>query len=125
MRTYLYRSRDGELHEYKLQFGCVIPEELVVSEGEISHLAFRDRQAEVVTHSISVRGGSGNVRKTWPLECFGSGVHADQAPELRKHFKEHGVNVEVSKDGNPIYTSAAQRKKALKCRGLIDKASFC
>jgi len=62
--------------------------------------------------------------KGWPIECIGSGVHADQAGELRDHFKKHNVSVPVSKDGNPIYANATQRRKALKCRGLVDKASF-
>ena len=60
----------------------------------------------------------------WPMECVASGVHPSQAGELRKYFRDHGVPTEVSRDGNPIYTSAAHRRKALKCRGLKDRSSF-
>jgi len=67
---------------------------------------------------------SNQSSKGWPFECLGSGVNAEQAPELREYFKKQGLRVEVSNDGNPIYESPAQRKKALKCRGFVDKASY-
>jgi hypothetical protein len=69
--------------------------------------------------SISVPATSG-----WPLECIASGVNAEQAGELRKEFDRVGVKTEVSKDGNPIYRDAQHRRKALKARGFVDKASF-
>lgn len=56
--------------------------------------------------------------------CCASGVHASQAQELREHLADRGCPTEVTTDGDPIYTSAAHRKKALKCRGMFDKASF-
>ncbi len=98
------------------------PEEFVLSNGEV---AIRDRSAEVVTQSVSVKNGNGRVKRTWPLECIGSGVNAEQAPELRKHLKDKGIPTEVTPDGNPVYTSAAHRRKALRARGLVDKNSFC
>jgi len=60
----------------------------------------------------------------WPIECVGSGVHADQAGELRDHFRKSGVDVTVKDNGNPVYTNAAHRRKALKCRGIVDRASY-
>lgn len=60
----------------------------------------------------------------WPMECVASGVHASQADELRKFYVEHGCPTEVTADGNPIYRSAAHRRKALKLRGFRDKASY-
>ena len=60
----------------------------------------------------------------WPIECLASGVHADQAGELREHFKKAGVPTEVSADGNPVYRNAKHQKKALKCRGMHNKASY-
>ena len=60
----------------------------------------------------------------WPIECIGSGVHADQAQELRDYYKEHGLNIEVSKNGNPIYKSAKEQREGLKCRHMINKSSF-
>ena len=59
------------------------------------------------------------------MACYASGVHADNANDLRKHLADRGVRTEITKNGDPVYTSAAHRKKALKVRGLIDKNSFC
>lgn len=64
------------------------------------------------------------IRKGWPMECVASGVHASQAGELREHFKRHGVPTDVTHDGNPIYRDANHRKRALKCRGFVDKAAY-
>lgn len=60
----------------------------------------------------------------WPLTCTASGVHPSQAQELRDYYKKHGCPTEVTKDGNPVYTSAAHRKQALKVRGMHDRSSF-
>lgn len=60
----------------------------------------------------------------WPLTCTASGVHPSQAGELREFLRKSGCPTEVTKDGNPVYTSAAHRKKALKVRGMHDRASF-
>ena len=94
-----------------------------VMVGDISYK--RNPVAQVSGQIAIVKGSSNRVKRTWPMQpCLASGVHEDDAPELRKHFKKHGLNIEVNRDGDPIYESAAQRKKALKCRGLFDKASF-
>lgn len=62
--------------------------------------------------------------KGWPLECLASGVHASQAGELRDFLAKRGVPTEVTPDGNPVYRDARHRRRALKARGLHDKASF-
>ena len=62
--------------------------------------------------------------KGWPMECVASGVAPSQAQELRDYYRKHGVPTEVTADGNPIYRNAAHRRKALKVRGMHDKASF-
>ena len=88
--------------------------------------AIRDYQAESVIGFVS---GTDNPvvpkRKNWPMECVASGVHASQAQDLRDHFRKHNLTVEVKPNGNPVYEDSAQRKKALKCRGFFDKASYC
>jgi hypothetical protein len=56
--------------------------------------------------------------------CFASGVNAVQAPELRKFLADRGCATEVTSEGDPIYRSAGHRKKALKLRGMYDKASY-
>ena len=63
-------------------------------------------------------------RKGWPMECIASGVHASQAGELRNHLARAGVPTEVTPDGNPIYKNAGHRRRALKARGIVDKASY-
>jgi len=60
----------------------------------------------------------------WPMECIASGVHAEQAGELKAHFDKAGVPTEVTKDGNPVYRDSHHRKKALKARGLHDRAAY-
>lgn len=77
----------------------------------------RDRAAEF--SGVSVPSHSG-----WPIECVASGVHPDQAGELRDYLAKKGVPTEVSADGNPIYRDARHRRKALKARGFHDNASF-
>ena len=62
--------------------------------------------------------------KGWPLVCYASGVNANQAGELRNHFERAGVPTEVTKDGDPVYRNAQHRRKALKCRKLVDKLAF-
>lgn len=64
------------------------------------------------------------AQKGWPMECIASGVNAADAQKLRDEFIRCGVPTEVTRDGDPIYTSATHRKKALKARGLIDRRSF-
>ena len=85
----------------------------------------RDYQAEVAGQTAIVKGTSNRVKRTWPMApCVASGVHPDQSQELRDHLSNRGCPTEVSGGGNPIYTSAAHRKKALKIRGFFDKASY-
>lgn len=119
MPNYCYERPDGEIFERAYPMGEA-PDFLV----DAGQTCIRSFQAEITTQSVSVKGGSGHVRRTWPMTCYGSGVNADQAPELRKHLKDAGVPTEVTRNGDPVYTSAAHRRKALKARGLVDKNSF-
>jgi hypothetical protein len=67
------------------------------------------------------------IRKTvgFPaLECIASGVHPSQANELREFYQKHGEHVEVTNDGNPVYTSMRQRRRLLEIRGLHDNNCF-
>jgi hypothetical protein len=58
------------------------------------------------------------------LECIASGVHPSQANELREVYAQRGERVEVTNDGNPIYTSLRQRRRLLELRGLHDNNCF-
>lgn len=122
MSTYCYTSESGVTIEEEYPRGEA-PSRLVVYAREGSETYYRDYRAEHAGGMSFVKN-SETPRRGWPMTCFASGVNAEQGPELRKHLKDHGCPTEVSKDGDPIYTSAAHRKKALKIRGLYDKASY-
>jgi len=88
----------------------------------IIELAFPSGEAPPCS-TISIRGQGRNTR-TYPMTCYASGVHPDQAGDLRQYLQERGCPTEVTPQGDPVYTSAAHRKKALKLRGLHDRNSF-
>lgn len=114
MPTYCYRSQDKRRKLITRIFSSKDKPERFVEKG----VAFvRSREDE--WGGISVPAVSG-----WPLECVASGVAPSQAQELRDFYKSHGCPTEVTEDGNPVYRSAAHRKKALKCRGFHDRASY-
>lgn len=111
---------DGTRIERLFQLGKA-PERIRLPNGKV---ACRDYQAEGVgvvvplRHQAAKSGG-------WPMApCVASGVHANQAGELREHFRKHNLKVEVTPDGDPIYESSGQRKRALACRGLHDNESY-
>jgi len=121
MPVYVFSTDDGEVVERMFPMGgCP---RYVRINGKV---AKRDRSRERMF--CFVKGSKTPVKRgygTWPMEpCTASGVQPWQAQELRDFHKKHGLNIEVTKDGDPIYTSAKQRKKALKARGMFDKASF-
>jgi len=60
----------------------------------------------------------------WPLVCPASGVHPDQAGELRSLLAEAGCPTEVTKGGDPVYRSAAHQRRALRIRGMHNRNSF-
>jgi hypothetical protein len=87
--------------------------------------AYRDRQAEGVGGFVATGQCGRSGHGIWPMSpCVASGVHASQAQELRDHLADRGCPTEVTPGGDPIYTSAAHRKRALKARGLHDRNSF-
>ena len=70
------------------------------------------------------QAGGSNHSCNWPFACYGSGVNAAQAPELREFFKEKGFDCEVTRDGDPVYTSPNHRRAALKLRNMQDKSAY-
>lgn len=111
MPFYCFTDDTGTTHDR--YFGRDdIPESIRLEDGRV---AIRDRRAE----RVGVPAAKG-----WPLECVASGVNASQAGELREHLRRAGVPTEVSRDGNPIYTSAQHRRRALKARGFYDRNSY-
>ena len=112
MPLYCFSTDDGRIEERFFPM-AEVPRSVVLDDGAIAE---RDFAAE---HRPRLAGAG------WPMECIASGVNAAQADELREVFRRGGVPTEVSADGNPIYTSANHRKRALKLRGFYDKASYC
>ncbi|MCP4899993.1 MAG: hypothetical protein GY906_23745 [bacterium] len=121
MPIYCYRSDDGEPLEQVFLRGKA-PKTIVAEDGK----AFRrDYQAELSGMIGIVKGSTSPIRtRAWPMTCVSSGVQATQAGELRDHLRKRGCPTEVTRDGDPVYTSATHRKKALKVRGMVDKNSF-
>ena len=111
MPTYCYKRGD-HIIERVFKIGAA-PKVIRTQFG----LARRCYAAERVGIHSSKRPG-------WPMTCVASGVNAAQAGELKEHFKRSGVPTEVTRDGDPIYTSPSHRRKALKCRGMIDKDGY-
>lgn len=128
MPTYCYRTEEGDIIERVFLMGKA-PEEIELFECSLyGPVAVRDYGAEGVSGTVV---GTDNPtrrskpRRPWPMApCVASGVHASQAQELRDHLADRDCPTEVTKDGDPIYTSAAHRKKALKIRGFHDKVSY-
>ena len=123
--TYCYKLSSGEIVERIYEMGAAPQKVKVKGKG----IAMRDFQAEGVSGQMVGTDNPTRAKKgpsqTWPMPpCVGSGVHPEQAGELRGHFKKHGLNIEVNSNGDPIYESAIQRRKALKCRRMHDRASY-
>jgi len=113
MAIFCYKTKDGEIEERSYSIGKA-PRFVMVG----SKPARRCLAAEIGSIAMpSLKG--------WPFTCCASGVHASQAPDLRKHLTDAGIPTEVTDDGDPVYRSAAHRRQALRARGIHDKASFC
>lgn len=111
MPFYCYADDTGKIHDRFFRMGDA-PQSIRLDDGRV---AVRDIAAE----HVSVPSSFG-----WPLECIASGVHPSQAGELRDYLRRAGVPTEVTRDGNPVYTSAQHRRRALKARGMHDRNSF-
>lgn len=108
--TYCYETKDGTVVERDFPLGEA-PKTVRVGR-KIARRSFAAERKGVPPTS------------GWPMECCASGVHASQAGELRKHFAQAGVPTEVTPQGDPVYRDKDHRRKALKCRGLVDKSSY-
>ena len=123
MPIHCYRTEDGEQIEREFSRGGATAT-LTLDDGRV---AFRDYQTELSGTMGFVKGSDSPCRpnrpkRPWPMApCVASGVNAEQAGELRKHLADRGCPTEVTSQGDPIYTSAAHQKKALKIRGFTDR----
>lgn len=124
MPTYCYEKPNGEIIGMDFPMGMA-PESIPIGLG-YNQIAIRSYQAEAARGFAFVKGSSNPVKRTYPMApCVASGVHPYQAQELRDHLSDRGCPTEVTKGGDPIYISAAHRRKAFKIRKIRDKASYC
>jgi hypothetical protein len=110
MPIYCYKTESGEIFERKFEWGKA-PPAILVDGVE----AKRDYRSE----GVGVPSTSG-----WPIICYASGVNARDAGALRDVLSKKGVPTEVTPDGDPIYTSAVHRRRALRARGFHDRAGY-
>ncbi len=110
MPLYCYETKTGEIVERMFDVGP--PPSTILVDGVEAKRSFRSER-------VGVPATSG-----WPITCYASGVNARDADKLRDHLAERGVPTEVTPDGDPIYTDHAHRRRALKARGLVDRAGY-
>jgi predicted nucleic acid-binding Zn ribbon protein len=112
MPVYCYEDRHGQVFDFFYPVGK-------------APRTITDKAHGVLNRCFSAESASVPAKCGYPIECYASGVHPDQAGELRKCLSDAGVQTEVSRDGNPIYRDARHRKRALKARGMFDRAAYC
>jgi len=119
MPTYCYTNSLGDTIERFYRMSEELPAMIVSNEHGYDDMHYhRDYGAE--TKSLQTETAPG-----WPMApCTSSGVMPEQAQELRDHFKKHGVPTEVTPHGDPIYRTPEHQKRALKCRGMHNKAAI-
>lgn len=108
--TFWYETPDETVHQRQFPMGGA---PLTISVDGVT--AKRSYRAE---------SKGGKSTRGWPITCYASGVNANQAQDLRDEFKRINVPTEVTPDGDPVYTDAAHRRRALKARGFHDRASY-
>lgn len=111
MPIYCYQDEQGQIHDLSFPVGEA-PKETTLDDGTS------------VKRNFAAEAKNPPPGKGWPMECYASGVHPEQAGLLQEQLKDKGVPTDVSKDGNPIYRDARHRKRALKARGMFDRASY-
>lgn len=126
--VYCYETDDGVVIERFFPVGRA-PRQIVVemtppvkpddppTKRHLPRLAYARRSYAAERASVPASSG-------WPMTCFASGVGAAQAGQLRDFLAKSGVPTEVTKDGDPVYRDPKHRKKALKARGMFDRASY-
>ena len=107
---YCYEAKDGLVIERVFPIGKA-PKQI-------------SSRGKVFKRSFSAENTAVPPTKGWPIECVASGVNAADAQKLRDHFDKAGVPTEVSRNGDPIYRDINHRRKALKCRGLVDRTAY-
>lgn len=110
---YQYQAEDGRIveHVQALKDMTPLPEVMTLEDGTVAKRVWGAPAAP--------------TSKCWPMPpCYASGVRPEQAQELRDLLKSKGVPTEVTSQGDPIYVSLEHRRRALKARGMVDRAGY-
>lgn len=62
--------------------------------------------------------------KGYPIRSMSMAVHTTQIKEAMEHDRKLGVPTNYSRNGEPIWTDAAHRKRFMKAHKLIDRNSY-
>ena len=68
--------------------------------------------------------GVSSTPGNWPMECRALGGHPSQRAEIRKHYEEAGIKVDVSERGNPIVPSRKVYRQMQKHDGMINHMDY-
>lgn len=80
----------------------------------------------IAARSTAFGPGYGYCFSDWnePVVGISAGFHPSQLAEARAHDAKHGLKVEYTRGGDPIFTSKPQQDKYLKAWKLHHKNSF-
>ena len=122
---FAYEDSLGRIHWLEQPFSAgPPPAQIEVPNEHGIHFDGCARQIMKAQRSYRAEQTGGASPRGWPMTCYASGVHPDDAQALRDEFKRVGVPTEVTPGGDPIYVSPEHRRRALKARGMFDKASY-
>ena len=62
--------------------------------------------------------------KGYPIKSVAMAVHSTQVAEAREHDRKLGVPTDYTRDGRPIWTDAAHRRRWLRANGYHDRNSY-
>jgi|SRR3972149_11274752 len=57
-------------------------------------------------------------------ESLSMAVHPDTIPQYRKFDRTHGLDVEYTKKGRPVFTSRSERIRYVKAHGFVDRDRY-
>lgn len=121
-KVYKFRRLDNdEIVDVEMTF-----EEFLTRVDVLREITLPDgAQARLVvepTQRASRREMTG--RPGWPFACDAAAVHPDQLDEVRAIDRAHGLSVDYTSDGRPIFESHEHRRAYLRAHGLYDKLAY-
>jgi hypothetical protein len=99
---------------------CGQNKEIVRPMKDSSLPVFCDKDNTEMFRNLNADFGKQHFGDIWPMVSYAAGVHPDDVPAEQKFDREHGVPTEY-RDGDPVFTSPAHRKKYCEAHGLFDR----